>query len=63
MVGRENHRAMARGTRREQADGGGEGIEEKKDEKGVKNGGNADLWSDIFLSGGRDVSSPRFHLI
>lgn len=42
--------------------GGGE-VEEKRDEKGVKNGWNADLWSDIFLSGGRDVSSPRSHLI
>lgn len=31
--------------------------------RGVKNGGNADLWSDIFLSGGRNVSSPRSHLI
>jgi len=61
VVGRENHRAMARGTRREKR--GEWVVEEKRDEKGVKNGGNADLWSDIFLSGGRDVSSPRFHLI
>lgn len=51
-------RAMARGTRREQAASGRRGeVEEKGDEKGVKNGGNADLWSDIFLLGGRDVSS------
>lgn len=49
---------MARGTRREQAGSGRRGkLEEKGDEKGVKNGGNADLWSDIFLLGGRDVSS------
>lgn len=55
---------MARRTRREQATGGGrEEAEEKRDEKGGKNGGNADLWSDIFLSGGRDVSSLCSHLI
>lgn len=48
---------MAKGTRREQAARGGRGEVEEK--RGVKNGGNADLWSDVFFSPAVGMSARR----